>query len=92
MQPSRREFVKWVTASGIALSMSRLGSAEEIGFATRETLTGSPRPPVQNSTPRIFVPQISPGGRLRHRTPFLSAPPMQRTSTPAWISRASAAR
>ncbi len=40
MQPSRREFVKWVTASGIALSMSRLGSAEEIGFATRETLPG----------------------------------------------------
>jgi CO/xanthine dehydrogenase Mo-binding subunit len=40
MQPSRREFVKWVTASGIALTMSRLGSAEEIGFATRETLPG----------------------------------------------------
>src|SRR5258708_1784418 len=40
MQPSRREFVKWVTASGIALSMSRLGSAEEGGFATRETLPG----------------------------------------------------
>ena len=40
MQPSRREFVKWVTASGIALSMSRLGSAEEVGFATRETLPG----------------------------------------------------
>jgi CO/xanthine dehydrogenase Mo-binding subunit len=40
MQPSRREFVKWVTASGIALSLSRLGSAEEAGFATRETLPG----------------------------------------------------
>src|SRR5712672_636999 len=40
MQPSRREFVKWVTASGIALSMSRLGSAEEAGFAARETLPG----------------------------------------------------
>src|SRR5258705_3077608 len=40
MQPSRREFVKWVTASGIALSMSRLGSAEEVGFAARETLPG----------------------------------------------------
>src|SRR6266704_2676341 len=40
MQPSRREFVKWVTSSGIALSMSRLGSAEEAGFATRETLPG----------------------------------------------------
>jgi hypothetical protein len=40
MRPSRREFVKWVTASGIALSLSRLGSAEETGFATRETLPG----------------------------------------------------
>src|SRR5881396_133833 len=40
MQSSRREFVKWVTASGIALSLSRLGSAEEAGFATRETLPG----------------------------------------------------
>src|SRR5450756_326043 len=40
MQPSRREFVKWVTASGIALSLSRLGSADEAGFATRETLPG----------------------------------------------------
>src|SRR5712675_3287331 len=40
MQPSRREFVKWVTASGIALSISRLGSAEEAGFAARETLPG----------------------------------------------------
>src|ERR1700686_612038 len=40
MRPSRREFVKWVTASGIALSLSRLGSAQEAGFATRETLPG----------------------------------------------------
>ena len=40
MQPSRREFVKWVTASGFALSLSRLGSAEEAGFAARETLPG----------------------------------------------------
>jgi len=40
MQPSRREFVKWVTASGIALSLSRPGSAEEVGFAARETLPG----------------------------------------------------
>src|SRR2546425_5473049 len=28
MQPSRREFLKWVSASGIALSLSRLGPAE----------------------------------------------------------------
>src|SRR3981189_1989951 len=40
MQPSRREFVKWVTASGISLSLSRLGSAGEAGFAAHETLPG----------------------------------------------------
>ena len=40
MQTSRREFVKWVTATGIALSFSRLGSAEEIGFDAREALPG----------------------------------------------------
>src|SRR5437588_8148423 len=43
MRPSRREFVKWVTASGMALSLSRLGSAEEAGFAARETLPGRQR-------------------------------------------------
>jgi hypothetical protein len=35
MQPSRREFVKWATASGIALSLSRLAD-----FAARETFPG----------------------------------------------------
>jgi hypothetical protein len=40
MQVSRREFVKWVTANGIALSLSRLALAEEPGFAARETLPG----------------------------------------------------
>ncbi len=40
MRPSRREFVKCVTASGIALSLSRLGLAEETSFAARETLPG----------------------------------------------------
>ncbi len=40
MRSSRREFVKWVTASGIALSLSRLASAEEATFAARETLPG----------------------------------------------------
>jgi CO/xanthine dehydrogenase Mo-binding subunit len=43
MRPSRREFVKWVTASGIALSLSRLALAEEPGFAARETLPGRQR-------------------------------------------------
>jgi CO/xanthine dehydrogenase Mo-binding subunit len=40
MRASRREFVKWVTASGIALSLSRLASAAEPTFAARETLPG----------------------------------------------------
>src|SRR5229473_6766540 len=40
MQLSRREFVKWVTASGVAVSLSRLAMAEEPGFAARETLPG----------------------------------------------------
>ena len=33
MRASRREFVKWVTASGIALSLSRLAVAQERDFA-----------------------------------------------------------
>jgi CO/xanthine dehydrogenase Mo-binding subunit len=40
MRPSRREFVKWVTASGITLSLSRLASAAQPTFAARETLPG----------------------------------------------------
>src|SRR5262249_14714452 len=40
MRPSRREFVKWVTASGIALSLSRLSAAEEPAFSARQTLPG----------------------------------------------------
>lgn len=40
MRASRREFLKWVTASGISLSLSRLGIAEPTAFATRETLPG----------------------------------------------------
>ena len=40
MRPSRREFMKWVTASGIALTLSRMGSAEEPGFTARVTLPG----------------------------------------------------
>src|SRR5437763_1822962 len=38
MPTSRREFVKWVTASGIAVTLSRLASAEETPFEARETL------------------------------------------------------
>src|SRR5258708_19676623 len=40
MRTSRREFVKLMTASGIALSLSRLASAAEPTFAARETLPG----------------------------------------------------
>ena len=40
MRPSRRQFVKLVTASGISLTLSRLASAEPAGFVTRETLPG----------------------------------------------------
>src|SRR3984957_12503688 len=40
MRTSRRQFVKSVTASGIALSLSRLACAEEPAFTARETLPG----------------------------------------------------
>jgi hypothetical protein len=38
MRPSRREFVTSVTASGIALCLSRLAWAAEPEFSARETL------------------------------------------------------
>jgi CO/xanthine dehydrogenase Mo-binding subunit len=40
MRPSRREFMKLVTASGISLTLSRLASAQVPDFVTRETLPG----------------------------------------------------
>jgi Molybdopterin-binding domain of aldehyde dehydrogenase len=40
MRPSRREFVKLVTTSGISLALSRLAAAEPPGFVARETLPG----------------------------------------------------
>ena len=40
MRTSRREFVKMATASGIALTLSRLAAAQEPAFAVRETLPG----------------------------------------------------
>src|ERR1700686_534699 len=40
MARSRREFMTLATASGIALSLSRLAIAEEPGFAAREILPG----------------------------------------------------
>ncbi|UGA48444.1 molybdopterin-dependent oxidoreductase [Bradyrhizobium quebecense] len=40
MQPSRRDFVKWLSAGGISVSLSHLALAKEPAFATRETLPG----------------------------------------------------
>ena len=41
MRSSRRDFVKWVTASGIALGMSRLAVAQSPGFLAHQTLPGA---------------------------------------------------
>ncbi len=40
MRTSRRDFVKLLTSSGIALSVSRLASAENVPFIARETMPG----------------------------------------------------
>src|SRR4029077_1950492 len=65
MSISRREFVKSVTASGIALSMSRLAIAEEPSFAERETLPGRHRwNPAASGRGRIdAVPKVT-GAKL----------------------------
>jgi CO/xanthine dehydrogenase Mo-binding subunit len=43
MQLSRREFLKWTTASGISLSLSRLALAERATFESHETMPGLQR-------------------------------------------------
>lgn len=53
MKVSRREFVKWVSGSGIALSLSRLAVAEDIGFAARETQPGQNWNPAANGSGRV---------------------------------------
>lgn len=54
MRPSRREFLNWVSASGIALSLSRLGSAEAAGLLPRASLPGLANwNPAANATGRI---------------------------------------
>ena len=65
MRISRREFVKSVTASGIALSLSRLAIAEEPSFAERETLPGRHRwNPAADGRGRIdAVPKVT-GAKL----------------------------
>lgn len=54
MRASRRDFVKLLTSSGIALSVSRLALAEEPDFAARETLPGR----------RNFNPAATGAGRI----------------------------
>src|SRR6516162_5247894 len=65
MRISRREFVKSVTASGIALSVSRLAIAAEPSFAERETLPGRQRwNPAATGVGRIDgVPKVT-GAKL----------------------------
>ncbi|GJE19286.1 xanthine dehydrogenase family protein molybdopterin-binding subunit [Methylobacterium marchantiae] len=43
MRASRREFMTWMSAGGISLSMTRLGQAQSVGFDARETLPGRAR-------------------------------------------------
>src|SRR5919204_3884410 len=65
MRISRREFVTSVTASGIALTMSRLAIAEEPSFAEREILPGRHRwNPAAGGRGRIdAVPKVT-GAKL----------------------------
>src|SRR6516225_7808818 len=62
---SRREFMTSVTATGMALSMSRLAIAEEPSFAERETLPGRRRwNPAAGGRGRIdAVPKVT-GAKL----------------------------
>ena len=78
MRPSRREFVKRITASGIALSLSRLAVAQERDFAAlpgrqkwnpprtaAAASTASPRSPAPSSTPRTTARTTCRAGRPR---------------------------
>ncbi|GJD49036.1 hypothetical protein OPKNFCMD_1764 [Methylobacterium crusticola] len=83
MRSSRREFMRWITASGISLSLSRLGHAEAPGFATRETLPGrAARNPALDGLGRIDgVPKVT-GAKL-YASDFRAA------DMPGWPSRTS---
>ncbi len=65
MRISRREFVNSVTASGIALSISRLAWAEDVPFSARETLPGRQKfNPATTGAGRIdAVPKVT-GAKL----------------------------
>src|SRR5262245_24917892 len=54
MPSSRREFMKWVSAGGISLSLSRLAAAEQLAFPARETLPGRGK----------FNPAVGAAGRV----------------------------
>ena len=54
MRTSRREFVKYVAASGITLSLSRLGCAEQTSFEASQTLPGR----------QGWNPAVTGGGRI----------------------------
>ena len=98
MRPSRREFVKWGTASGISLGLSRLVSAEVPDFVTHETLPGrqggnraaralvastvSPRSREPSCTPPISGPLTSRAGRRIRHTRCSSARPTPRMCMP----------
>ena len=65
MQTSRREFLTWVTASGISLSLSRLGVAQPTPFNTRETLPGRvPLDPAVRAAGRVDGVAKATGAKL----------------------------
>jgi CO/xanthine dehydrogenase Mo-binding subunit len=65
MRPSRREFVTWASASGIALSLSRLEAAAADSFAAHEILPGRQNwNPAANGVGRVDgVPKVT-GAKL----------------------------
>src|SRR5437763_5987158 len=83
MRISRRKFVKWITASGIALSLSRLALAEESEFVARETLPGRGRwNPAATGTGRIDGVAKVTGAKL-YASDFRAA------DMPGWPARTS---
>src|ERR1700686_432039 len=86
MTRSRREFMTLATASGIALSLSRLAIAEEPGFAAREILPGRQRwNPAATGVGRIDGVAKVTGAKL-YASDFRAA------DMPGWPSRTSHAR
>ena len=83
MQASRREFLKWVTASGIALSLSRLAMAEQASFASRETMPG----------PQDWNPAVNGAGRIdgvaKATGAKLYASDFRAADLPGWPARTS---